>query len=286
MLTELLDTFQLRAEVYNNAQFCGNWQVNAHKIGQTCFHMVTIGQCLMRVENHPTSLLEMGDLVIFPRELAHTLEPIDSEREDDVPMTMIGANQNVSGTAILCGELLFEHAGFNHILDALPEIMIIKANQAPWISPLLEQIRNEMLDRESGNNTIINRLSELLFIYALRHHIKHGKNLCFLNLFIHPELQPAINSIKNNPEKNWTLETLAQACAMSRTKFSQLFKKVSGKTVNEYLTWWRMQLAYKYLMKGIRISQVADNVGYQSEAAFSRVFKKHYGISPGKINLN
>lgn len=286
MLTELLDTFQLRAEVYNNAQFCGNWQVNAHKIGQTCFHMVTIGQCLMRVENHPTSLLEIGDLVIFPRELAHTLEPLDSEREDDVPMTMISADQNVSGTAILCGELLFEHTGFNHILDALPEIMIIKAAQAPWISPLLEQIRSEMLLRQTGSKTIINRLSELLFIYALRHHILHNKNLCFLNLFTHKELQPALTCMRKHPEKNWTLETLAQACAMSRTKFSQLFKKVSGKTVNEYFTWWRMQLAYKYLIKGIRISQAADNVGYQSEAAFSRAFKKHYGISPGRININ
>lgn len=286
MITELLETFHLRAKVYNNSQFCGNWKVEAHEIGQTCFHMVTIGRCKMQLDNKPCYLLEEGDLVIFPRELAHTLEPIAEDINIDEAMSVIAADSNKEGTAILCGELIFEHIGFNHILDALPEVMVIKAKQAPWISPLLAQIKYEMLLRQSGSKAIINRLSELLFIYALRHHILHGKDLCFLHLFIHKELQPALACMRKQPEKNWSLEALAQQCAMSRTKFSQLFKKVSGKTVNEYFTWWRMQLAYNLLMQGVRIAQVADQVGYQSEAAFSRVFKKHYGISPGRVTRN
>jgi AraC-like DNA-binding protein len=283
MLTELLETFHLRAKVYNNAQFCGNWHVKEHEIGQTCFHMVTIGRCQMNLDNHPAYLLEVGDLVIFPRELAHSLEPIAEDITDAEPMSIIAASETEKGAAILCGELIFEHIGFNHILDALPEVMIIRAEQAPWISPLLEQIRSEMLLRQTGSKTIINRLSELLFIYALRHHILHNKHLCFLNLFTHKELQPALACMSKYPEKNWSLEALAQKCAMSRTKFSLLFKKVSGKTVNEYFTWWRMQLAYDFLNQGMRITQVADEVGYQSEAAFSRIFKKHFGVSPGRI---
>lgn len=283
MLTELLETFHLRAEVYNNSQFCGNWNVEAHKIGQTCFHMVTIGRCKMQLDNHPSYLLEEGDLVIFPRELAHTLEPITEDIDIDEAMSVIAVNKNREGTAILCGELIFEHIGFNHILDALPEVMVIRAQQALWILPLLTQIRDEMLVRQTGSKTIINRLSELLFIYALRHHILYAENLCFLNLFIHKELQPALTCMRKQPEINWSLASLAQQCAMSRTKFSQLFKKISGKTVNEYFTWWRMQLAYNFLMQGMRITQVAEKIGYQSEAAFSRVFKKYYGISPGAI---
>jgi hypothetical protein len=93
MLTELLDTFQLRAEVYNNAQFCGNWNIKEHEIGQTCFHMVTIGRCQMILENHPIYLLEVGDLVIFPRELAHSLEPIAEDTATAEPMVVIAADE-------------------------------------------------------------------------------------------------------------------------------------------------------------------------------------------------
>jgi len=285
MLSALLDTFRLHANVYSTYQFCGNWQVNAHEIGQTCFHMVTTGRCQMKMEGHPPLVLELGDLVVFPRELAHQLIPMADELEPVAhePMEIIAPNESIPGTAILCGALIFEHTGFNHVLDALPEVFVIQAKDAPWICPLLEQIRYEMNERPTGSKNIINRLSELLFVYALRHQIAINPHHSFLNLFVHKELAPALKSINQHPQQNWSIESLAQKCAMSRTKFSVLFKKVSGLTVNEYLTWWRMQLAWGFLKDGQRIAQVADQVGYQSEAAFSRVFKKTYGISPGKI---
>ncbi len=285
MLSALLDTFRLRAQVYSTYQFCGNWQVNAHEIGQTCFHMVTTGRCQMTMKGQAPLILELGDLVVFPRELAHQLIPMADELKPVAhePMQIIAPDDALPGTAILCGALIFEHTGFNHVLDAMPEVFVIQAKDAPWICPLLEQIRFEMNERQTGSNNIINRLSELLFVYALRHQITINRHHSFLNLFVHKELGPALKNINKHPEKNWSIESLAVECAMSRTKFSLLFKKVSGLTVNEYLTWWRMQLAYSHLKNGQRIAQVADQVGYQSEAAFSRVFKKTYGVSPGKI---
>jgi AraC family transcriptional activator of mtrCDE len=286
MLSALLNTFRLQAQVYSTYQFCGNWQVNAHAIGQTCFHMVTTGRCQMKMTGHKPVILELGDLVVFPRELVHQLVPLEDELKPMIyqPMEIIAPNDAVPGTAILCGALIFEHTGFNHVLDALPSVFVIQAKDAHWIQPLLSQIRFEMNERQTGSDNIINRLSELLFVYALRHQIGLHKEHSFLNLFVHQALAPALKAINDNPQNIWSLESLASTCAMSRTKFSLLFKKISGLTVNEYLTWWRMQLAYDLLKKGQRIAQVADQVGYQSMAAFSRVFKKTYGMSPGKVS--
>lgn len=286
MLSELFNTFHLTAQVYNNAQFCGNWKVESHSLDQTCFHMVTVGRCHMHISGQAhVDILELGDLVVFPRELDHSLVPFPEDLDTSGPMQMIKSDEAKPGTALLCGALLFEHTGFNHILDSLPKVFIIKAAQASWIAPLLFQIRQEMLHPSLGSDSIINRLSELLFIYALRHQLSQSDNHGFLNLYVHPTLAPAIKAIKRKPAHPWSLESLAKECAMSRTKFSQLFKKVSGITVNDYLTWWRMQLAYDYLMQGIMVNIVAEKVGYQSEAAFSRVFKKAFGVSPGKVKV-
>lgn len=283
MFSELLNTFRLRAEVYNNAQFCGHWKIHEHSEDQTCFHMVTIGECEMSVAGHGDFLLALGDLVVFPREIPHVMTPLKDSPERQFPLAKFAPTESKEGTALLCGSLRFEHSGFHHILDALPEVFIIKQADAPWISPLLTQIRAEILRCSGADECVLNRLSELLFVYALRHQMQHQSQEGFLNLFAHEALRPALSAMKESPEHNWTLQELGNICAMSRTKFSQLFKQVSGLTVLEFFTWWRMQLAYDYLRQGKRITHVAEKVGYQSESAFSRAFKKCFGFNPSEV---
>lgn len=284
MFSELLQTFRLKAEVYNNAQFCGDWAINEHSHDQTCFHMVTIGQCQMSVPGHGQFVLAMGDLVVFPREIPHVMTPMENALERQYPLNKFAPNENKAGTALLCGSLRFEHSGFRHILDALPSVFIIKQAQAPWIEPLLIQIRHEILREQGADDCVLNRLSELLFVYALRHQMQHSSELGFLNLFAASELQPALAMMKDQPEVAWSLEALGRACSMSRTKFSQHFKKVSGVTVNEFFTWWRMQLAFDCLQQRQKIKQVAEKVGYQSESAFSRAFKKCFNLNPSEVS--
>lgn len=283
MFSELLNTFRLQAEVYNNAQFCGHWVIQEHSEDQTCFHMVTIGRCQMSIPGEPDQVLELGDLVVFPKEIPHTLRPFEDSKEVDLPLDIFLPSENKHGTALLCGALQFEHSGFHHILDTLPKVFIIRRGEASWIGTLLSQIKAEILRPLGADECILNRLSELLFIYALRHQMQRQEHKGFLNLFSHRALQPALNAMKNSPEIQWSLEELGNTCAMSRTKFSQLFKQVSGLTAIEFLTWWRMQLAYDYLRQGQRITQVAVKIGYQSESAFSRAFKKCFGINPSEV---
>lgn len=283
MFSDLLNTFRIKAEVYNNAQFCGHWAVHEHSDGQTCFHMVTIGRCRMSIPGEADHILELGDLVVFPKEIPHTLTPFEDSKELEYPLNMFPPTEDKQGTALLCGALRFEHSGFHHVLDALPKVFVIRKNEAPWIEALLVQIRTEILQPQGADDYILNRLSELLFVYALRHQMQHQDQDGFLNLFSYAPLQPALSAMKNRPEYSWSLEELAKACAMSRTKFSQLFKAVSELTVIEFLTWWRMQLAYDLLRRGQRITVVAEKVGYQSESAFSRAFKKCFGYSPSEV---
>lgn len=281
-LSDVLSLFRLSASIYNNAQFCGNWKVKEHQLGSTCFHLVTVGQCKMTVPNVGDYTLNLGDLVVFPRELDHQMVPTESDL-DNSPMKMIAVNPDQPGTALLCGELRFQHNAFNQLLDLLPEVLVIPKHQAPWIDPLLFQIHFESVHRSPGGEAILNRLSELLFIYALRHYLQSSNQGSFLQLYSHDELTPALRRIHKQPNENWTLEQLAQACAMSRTKFATHFKKVSGWTPNEYILWWRMQLAWSQLESGDTIANVALSVGYQSEAAFSRAFKKMFSVNPGAL---
>lgn len=285
MFSDLLNTFRLKADVYNNAQFCGNWTIHAHSTHKTCFHMVTLGRCQMNIPGQPSIALEPGDLVIFPREIPHSMTPYEDSKERSYGLNTFPPTENKHGTGLLCGTLEFEHVGFNHVLDALPTLFIIQKNEAPWLAPLFEQIRFEVLQTGGADESVLNRLSELLFVYALRHQLQHQEPSNFLSLFASQTLQPALAVMKDEPHKQWSLEALAQKCAMSRTKFSQLFKQTSGLTVNTFFTWWRMQLAYDFLRQGQRITHVAEKVGYQSESAFSRAFKKCFEINPSDVRL-
>ncbi|MFT4675143.1 MAG: AraC-like DNA-binding protein [Reinekea sp.] len=127
------------------------------------------------------------------------------------------------------------------------------------------------------------RVAELLFVYALRHILQNQTDLSFLGLYVSNSLKAAIQLIHQQPHIALPLDKLAEACSMSRTVFAQTFKANSGWTPAQYITWWRMQLAWGKLEQGERISLVATDVGYQSEAAFSRVFKKIFGMSPGRV---
>jgi transcriptional regulator GlxA family with amidase domain len=99
----------------------------------------------------------------------------------------------------------------------------------------------------------------------------------------HPRLAQAISAMHQHPEQVWTLESLAKEAALSRTTFAETFKAVSGWTPGQYLTWWRMQLAWSLLTDGVSTAEVANKVGYKSESAFSRIFQKTFATSAGKV---
>ncbi|CAM3702455.1 HTH-type transcriptional activator Btr [Vibrio aerogenes CECT 7868] len=273
--SELIQQFQFHTEVYHNARLCGNWKLEQTQTGKTCFHLVTGGQCHLSIPDYGDTVLGYGDLILFPKELHHAMASSASSRPD-----------TMTDTDLLCAKVDFGHAGVDMLLKSLPEVLILKNEQTGiWLEPLLKLIVTENATHRSGTSAILDRLSELIFIYALRHFLEHHPaRTSLLALYADARLSAAMNAMHTNPEQPWTIEQLARISAMSRTSFASHFKATSGWTVMQYLTWWRMQMALGLLKKGQSVSAVSYRVGYQSESAFSRVFMKHFGFNPGKTN--
>ncbi len=286
--SDLLTTLGMQVEIYHNAKVCGQWKISEHGIGATCFHIVTEGRCTLQVPGQPDSILNCGDLIIFPRELEHTMLAIDYDDGAQEHLDFLAASER-QGTGMLCGEVKFQHPAAQQVLNALPAVFIIEiADSVEWLNALLKLIMHENYHGSSASSVILDQISELLFIYALQHYFQHNEQSIgsLFALYQHPRLSQSIEAIHRDPQKQWTLALLAQQANQSRTAFSTQFKEVSGWSVMQYLTWWRMQLAWKALLKGKSVAQVAELVGYQSESAFSRVFHKHFAVSAGKVRRN
>lgn len=282
--SQVLNLLKLDASIYHNAKVCGNWKLNEHTLGATCFHMVTIGSCLLDVPNHLKLILRYGDLVIFPRELAHSMVP-DVPLAGDQRHLSYQLSQSIDGTGLMCGEMRFQHAGSQFILDALPPVFIIQYDATnDWLKSLLEMILGESMRESPASKVLLDKLSELLFTYALRQYLmEHPKEVGMLAIYGHSRLSKVIEAIHQHPEREWTLELMAKEAAFSRTTFVETFKSVSGWTPGQYLTWWRMQLAWTFLKEGEKTAEVANKVGYHSDSAFSRVFQKTFSIAAGKV---
>ncbi len=284
MLTDVLGLFRLNAKVYHNAKVCGNWEINEHEIGQTCFHMPVEGACKLSVKGYKEDNLGSGDLVIFPHELPHSMCPITPLEGKQEHLAYSDA-EGREGTGLICGRINFKHTGCHLLLKALPEFIILRQQDTQdWLQPVLQLIKEESYRSDDTSSLVLDRLSELLFVYALRSYIeKEPDKTGVLALYANQQLELAVKAMHQKPNHDWTVDTLAQAALMSRTKFANLFRKTCGWTPMQYLTWWRMQLAWNFLSDGESIAEVSEKVGYKSESAFSKVFKNEFGESAGTV---
>jgi len=283
-LSSVFHLISLNVSVYHNAKVCGNWRVTEHHLGATCFHIVTVSKLVLDVPGHFHGALNTGDLVIFPRELSHVMTSV---------MPLEGAQRHLAyrealemdGTGLLCGSVRFRHPGSRFILDALPPVFIIRYDHSNyWLKSLLDIFVAENMHSGPATKVIFDKLSELLFTYAIRQYLMdHPSEVGMLAIFGHTRLAVAIREIHRHPDWEWTLDIMARAAAMSRTVFAETFKRVSGWTPGQYLTWWRMQLAWSLLSDGITLAETANQVGYKSESAFSRAFQRMFGTAAGVV---
>ena len=285
-LNDLIQGLKLSVDIYHNARICGDWKIvsTADTSGKTCFHMTTQNNCCLRVPGHGKWLLAEGDLVIFPREISHSMVSQQAQQGPQQHLP-INQSQNTPGTSMLCGEITFANPGFHVLLDALPKVFVVERSAAtPWLTELLNLILTESLSSDTPSNPLLDKLCELLFAYGLRHFIEYqNKSIGIAALFSHRQITRAVSAIHKSPHHQWGLISLAAEAQMSRTQFAQTFKQLSGWTAMQYLTWWRMQTAWSYLDAGEHVAVVAEKVGYRSESAFSRAFQKSHGMSAGTV---
>ena len=258
------------------------------------FAMLSRGNCWLSVEGIPEPIpLTGGDCILLARGTSIVLR--DSPRtRPKWSFSEIGAraNGNVAfyggggaPTTIVCGSLSFERASLKPITQLLPRFILIKADQAHTLAlhNTMQALASEMAEQAPGSEVVATRLAEVLFIQALRAHIAsevEWRNKGWLRAIFDPQVGAALSAVHDSVSKPWTVESLAAAATMSRSAFAVRFKELLGQTPLEYVTEWRMQKAMQLLQqRDKKLIDVARSVGYDSDAAFSKAFKRVVGAN-------
>jgi AraC-like DNA-binding protein len=301
LLSDILAHMQLSGTLYFRTSFTSPWSIKVPAFENVArFHFAHKGRCFVRVdgETEPV-MLEQGDLIIIPRGAAHTMY-CDPKNEDRVVMLdkvveqsgYTGSGTLVYGelgsdheTQLICGHFSFaEHA--NHLLiDALPAYIHIQnygEAAGHWMENTLRIIGTEAGRAQMGGDLIALKMSEIIFAQALRAYLSsEGADRPVMSGFADPNISRVLTAVHKDPAHPWALEGLARIAGLSRTSFATRFAKCMTVTPMGYITNWRMQVASQKLIgSDDPIVKIAEDVGYQSEAAFSRVFKKHHMSAP------
>jgi len=288
-LSQLLTTFRLKTDLINNAQFCGDWAVDTSGTGKASFHVVAHAQCYLRTsETAEPTMLEKGDFVLFPRDSKHLLS--------NVADTDVAINQQVAipyeqglqedGVGLICGYFHFKQKAAHSLTDVLPDAIVIRNRDASSnLSALINIMIDESLNLTPGVEVTIDRLAEGLFVIILREHIQNSDAPKGIVAALRdPRVYKVLEALHAQSEKKWTVDKMASIAAMSRSSFAERFKSLLEESPMEYLTRWRMQLAYNLLdEQGLGILDVAYRCGYESEAAFAKAFKRVIGTGPGAV---
>lgn len=291
-LSDVLNLMRLRGCVYFLRNFAAPWGMEMPSGSNAQFHMVVRGRCWLRFDDERIELAS-GDVVVFPRGEAHLL--LDDPNSIPSPGIRVleahAARQPIfvgSGekARLLCGHFEFDRA-FRHPLAAeLPRLIHIKglsSEQPDWFEAVTHVLIRETGADEPGATTVVDRLAEVLFIQVLRAYLIQSRPVCgFLAAIGDGQINRALRAIHEAAGTEVTLADIAREAGMSRSNLALRFKEILGETPMDYLTRWRMLKAQELLRTSDQpLLDIAERVGYKSEAAFSRAFKRQFEQSPG-----
>jgi AraC-like DNA-binding protein len=317
-LSDVLSAVHLSGSVFFDVTAKAPWVAEAPPAAQIAneitpgaqyaieFHVVTRGTCWISLvgdtEFEPVRL-EEGDIAVIPQGDPHVVssapgmraEPdLEAHRQPQdanaLPFALRTGSDGPSDTHLICGFFTCDARPFNPLLNSLPRFIRFGRDSSQASHSLLDQFirfaTTEMGNKRAGSQSVLNRLSELLFVEVIRWHMDQlvdSSNTSWLAGLRDPLVGRALTLLHAQPAHVWTLEELASQAGASRSALADRFAHLVGCPPIQYLTQWRMQLAAKRLAdRSVKISVVASEVGYESEAAFSRAFKKFVGQSPGR----
>lgn len=286
-LSSLLIGLQLHGEVYVSGSFCGAWAVDTSGKRHIPFHLVSAGRAWLHIEGQPSQVLNAGDLVLFPRDLAHTISHSEQPPAEELVNAGFDPSEPVT-TEMVCGYFDFTNKAAWPLLESLDDVIVLDLSQQslePALRAFIEYIVAELKQRKPGFLAVVNQLVYLLFVQVIRQQIDSGKlTEGLLVALFDPKISKALAAIHNQPQQNWSLVTLAQESGMGRSSFAALFQKLVGMPAMRYLTLWRMREATELLKYTNRsMLDIAEQCGYESEAAFRKAYKQTMGDTPGAV---
>ena len=257
------------------------------------YHILTEGRCYGGLVGEEQVELAPGDVIVFPHGDAHVLSSgrgvrigpdVHTSAPARYPHTVFLGDHGPRGASFVCGFLGCDRRPFNPLLAALPRRMHMRGMSNAWLGGYTRQLTEESRLGRAGADCVLTRLAELMFIEVLRRYLDDlppGQTGWLAGLR-DEVVGRVLTLLHGRPGHPWTLADLAREAASSRSSLAKRFAELVGQPPMQYLTQWRMQVAANLLAQsGAKVATIGAEVGYDSEAAFSRAFKKATGLAPG-----
>jgi AraC-like DNA-binding protein len=300
VLSNVLQTTNLATHVLGAREFAAPWAIRVDAAERAVVHIVRSGACWLRREGAEPIRLASGDVVLLAHGHSHVLsserEPTEVEayadavaraQNDVVQSRRAPASAAVEPTLLQSADYQFSREGPHPLLALLPAAIHLRAEEAEADSELqllLRLLMQESNARAAGFDLVLPRLTDALFVYMLRVWLRQQPEGAggWLGALRDPQISKALSLIHENPQGQWTVERLAHAVAMSRAAFAKRFTELVREPPLTYITRWRMDLAAKLLRESREpVARIAVKVGYLSETAFAKAFRRRRKVAPG-----
>jgi AraC-like DNA-binding protein len=311
VLSEVLKVVKLQGALFHNGEFSSPWSVHAtpsralanyfapsaeHVI---IFHLLTEGRACVRLENGERVALNAGDIVMVPHGDPHILEngaptrAVDNSKQleqilaQGLKLWRMGGGGEV--TKFVCGFMACDPRLGQVFLSGLPAVFKVNIRNGPsgrWLENSIRYSVDEADPSRAGGEAVLAKLSEVLFVETLRAYITHlpTEQTGWLAGARDPEVGKTLALMHRDPAHPWTIASLAKEAGVSRSVLAERFRHYLNEPPMAYLTRWRLQLGAQMLAStSYSVSQIAAEVGYESEAAFNRAFKREFGAPPARF---
>jgi AraC-like DNA-binding protein len=299
-LGEALYFLRMSGAYYCRSELSAPWGLSIHEMpSYIWFHVVTTGRIWLQTDESEPVPVTPGELALVPHGKGHALRSesgVPAPNILDLPLEQVSDRYEIlrhggggEPTMLVCGAVRFDHPAARNLVDSLPGIVHIEALTSPqmdWMQSTLRLMAVEARDLQPGGEAVITRLGDILVVQAIRSWMETdpAARTGWLGALQDREIGRAISLIHRDPARGWTVASLADEVGMSRSAFAARFTELVGEPAMQYVTRWRMHVALSSLQEeGATVAELADRLGYRSEAAFARAFKRVIGLSPGAV---
>jgi AraC-like DNA-binding protein len=302
VVSDVLGLLRLRGEVLCWSELSAPWGLSFAPDDALFFHIVERGSCLLQVASSDEPLrVSSGDLIVLPAGCGHRL--VDSSSARAVPvMSLVDPGAPLPGhlvyggggaeTRILCGRFRTDQPLRAPKLPGLPAVFHVRGTggkQLEWLELAVRLLTTEAQSSAPGQHVALSRLVDFLLVQTIRYWLalRSDPSFGWLGALRDPRIGEALRLMHASPGRRWSVDGLAAEVGMSRSSFGQTFVDLVGEAPAKYLTRWRVHLGARLLQTpGATVAQIADRVGYESAAAFSRVFKRHMQMAPAAFRAS
>ena len=298
-LGEVLHSLRMAGVIYGLSEFSLPWGRDIPAMpGCLMFHVVTEGSCWLPAEGADPLKLAPGGFVLVPHGEGHLLlSDLEAQATPlfDVPCEKVTDKYEIMRHGgggemckMICGAVRFARPAAERLLSVLPKRILIDAwrsTETEWMHSTLRLMAQEVEALRPGGETVVTRLADIFVVQAIRTWIASdpAAQQGWLGALRDPAIGRALQLVQRRPEEAWSVESLAEACAMSRSAFAARFAELVGETPIAYVRRWKMRHALTLMRdEGLTVGQVSRRLGYESEASFSRAFKREMNVSPAK----